>query len=490
MEEEKIAVSPETQEEQPNPEQPAKKPKKKVLKNVLNIVLVLIVTAVALILTLSSNVQQIFAFLGDLDWRWFMGIVGLLASTAAIRSLILFCFARLYTRNYTYAQALACDQIGVFYCAVTPGASGGQVMQAYTYKKQGVQISNAVSVLAMYSIVYQVVLILFGLISFIAKYDRIAEIGAIPFDIAGWKFSIPIWPLTIIGFLMNLMVILLVLLMGYWHAFHNFICGPVVTFLHKIKLVKQPDKTRENLRIQVENFKVEFRRLITNIPLTILVTVLFVLYWGIYSATPYFVGGALHNESIQANFLDAIFLSNYHQMVTGIIPIPGAAGISEYFFLKLFFNPDNPSMGFFYKIVYYGNTGIINVQATIAASESLARAALLLWRTVTFTLPLLVAGFVTAFYRASPKDQETRTARSINKNTLLHLQNETLVLRQEDLAELQHTVALNMEVIRQKLKPKKPVIRKRKSDPNQLTKDDEFVDLGDSSKNKDDKEDK
>ncbi len=456
--------------------------KKKVWKYVLNIVLVLIVTAVALVITLSKNVTQIFAYIGDCDWLWILAIIGLLVAMACIRSLVLFCFARLYTRDYKYHQALACDQIGVFYCGVTPGASGGQIMQSYTYKKQGVQISNAVSILAMYSIVYQIVLIAFGVISFIAKYDQITEIGAIPFDIGGWQFSIPIWPLTIIGFSLNVMVILLVLLMGYWHKFHNFVLGPCINLLSKMKIIKKPDKTRENLRIQVENFKIEFRRLITNIPLTLLVLFFFVVIWIIYSSVPYFVGGALHNESFKATFWDAVFLSNYHQMVTGIIPIPGAAGVSEYFFAKLFLNSGNPAMGFYYKVVYNVG-GTINIAATKEASEALCRASLLLWRTFTFTLPLLVSGFITAFYRASPKGQDSRTARSFNKDTLLHLQNETLALRQDDLEQLQHTIAINIESFKQKLTPsKKP--NHKKSNKSKSDEDPNYDDLSLENKKK------
>ena len=124
--------------------------------------------------------------------------------------------------------------------------------------------------------------------------------------------------------------------MGYWRGFHHFVMGPCINLLHKLRIVKNPDKQRENLRIQVENFKIELRRLLTNIPFLILVVVLVFAAMTIKFSVPYFIGLALGNQSQVATFWDSVFLCNYHQMVTGLIPIPGAAGVSEYFFAKLF----------------------------------------------------------------------------------------------------------------------------------------------------------
>ena len=115
-----------------------------------------------------------------------------------------------------------------------------------------------------------------------------------------------------------------------------------------MKIVKNPDKTRENLRIQVENFKIEFRRLWTNIPFFILVTVSFAIYMTLKFSIPYFCGLALGNEHTSIKyFWDSVFLGNYHQMITGIIPIPGSAGVSEYVFTMLFCNKANPREGFY-----------------------------------------------------------------------------------------------------------------------------------------------
>ena len=425
-----------------------KKSKKSVIKYVLNISFVLIVTAVSIILTTWNKWDSIIDNLATADIRWLFVILGIVLGTILVRSFILFCFARLYTRNYHFHQAIAVDQVGVFYNAVTPGASGGQIMQAYTYKKQGLHISSAVSALAMYSIVFQIVLITYGLLAFILKYDLIMSIEFITIKLDKVVINIPILLLTILGFILNISVILGVLLMAYWHGFHNFVMGPVISLLTKLRIVKKPDKTREDLRIQVENFKIEFRRLWTNIPFFILVAVCFAIYMTLKFSVPYFCGLALGSEhtSIQY-FWDSVFLGNYHQMITGLIPIPGSAGVSEYVFSKLFYNQSNPAEGFYFVSQLTPGEEIPFTKA----SETLTVSALLLWRSITFIIPIVIAGITTAFYHTRNKEPNQRWEIP-DRETFVALQSETYVMRKEEVEALIATQTLSRQAILEKMR--------------------------------------
>lgn len=428
-----------------------KKSKKSAIKYILNISFVLIVTALSIVLATWGRVSIIWNNLLRADVRWVFAILGVMLGTILIRSFILFCFARLYTREYHFHQAIACDQVGVFYNAVTPGASGGQIMQAYTYKKQGLHISSAVSALAMYSIVFQIVLIIYGTLSFIMKFDLIMSIPPLELVFDTVKIQIPPLLLTILGFILNISVILIVLLMSYWHGFHNFVMGPIIAFLYKIKLVKDKDKTRENLRIQVENFKIEFRRLWTNIPFFILIAICFALYMTLKFSVPYFCGLALGSEHIGVEyFWDSVFLGNYHQMITGLIPLPGSAGVSEYFFTKLFLNEKYPELGFYY--ISEAAAEMIKERTGYAiTSSSLTASALLLWRSITFVIPIVAAGFTTAFYRASPKEEVEKRGDIPNRQTFVALQNETYVMRKEEVEALIQTTSLSRRAILNRL---------------------------------------
>ena len=455
-----------------------KKSKKSAIKYALNISLVLIVTTVSIILTTWNKWDSIIENLAKADVKWLFAILGVMLGTIMVRSFILFCFARLYTRDYHLHQAIAVDQVGQFYNAVTPGASGGQIMQAYTYKKQGLHISSAVSALAMYSICFQIVLIIYGLLAFIIKFDLIMQMENISIRFNDqFTLVIPTLLLTIIGFLLNVSVILIVLLMGYWHGFHNFIMGPVIGLGAKLKILKNPDKTRENLRIQVENFKIEFRRLWTNIPFFILVIVSFAIYMTLKYSIPYFCGLALGNEHTSFQyFWDSVFLGNYHQMITGIIPIPGAAGVSEYVFTMLFVNKNNPSDGFYFVGEWSPSGGYF------PKSEALAVSCLLLWRSITFIIPIIVAGLTTAFYRASPKEEARQREDLPNRETFVALQNETYVMRKEEVEALVHTQTLNRQAIIEKMtKGRKSTSKSKKTKKEKPlpknVKDDDYNEL-------------
>ncbi len=422
---------------------PDQKKKNSYIRYILNIVLVLVVTGVSFAVSFFSDLDEIITGFRTVNWYWILAAFGLVIFALLTRALIYLCFARLYTRKYHYHQGLAIDNIGTFYNAVTPGASGGQFMQAYTYKKQGLPISAGASIMVMASVVHQFVLIILGIFALVFESKQILGIRA--FNI--FDFNIPIMVFIVLGFTINVAFIALLLLMSYSRKFHHFILGPCINLLVTIRLVKNPDKTRENLRIQVENFKIELKRLLSNIPFTILITILYFIALCCTFTVPCFVGKSLgaSYEVDMSSVWDSIFYSNFHQMVTGLIPIPGSAGVSEYFFQQLFDS--------------YFNFGSI----------SLVSVAQIIWRLLTFTIPLVYAGFVTAFYRASPKEQVQE--RNINRQTFVALQRETYIERKQSADTLYETTRLTRQAIMSSLKKRNKKEKEEKARLKALEKE-------------------
>ena len=433
------------------PEEPKKN--KSNIKYVINIVLVLLVTIVTICITVLSDLENLKLALANIKWDWVLICLGIILLVTLIRAFGLFCFAKLYTRDYKYHQALALDQIGVFYNGVTPGASGGQFVQAYTIGKQGLSVSSGASIMVMNSIVYQIVLIIYGFVSFLVERDRILSINAISFTFNDYVIQIPILPIIIFGFAINVSFVLLLFLMSYSKRFHHFIIGPLIGFLAKLRIVKNVEKSRENLRIQVENFKIELKRLASNIPFTLLVSAITFTFMTLVFSVPCFAGKALGAEYdiSAATFWDSVFLSNFHQMVTGLIPIPGSAGVSEYIFAQLFSG-------------YFGNVSIGGT-----STYSITSATLLLWRTLTFTVPLFIGGLVSAFYKASPKEEVK--GKNLNRETFVQLQRETYIERKESAETLYETRRLSRSAIISSLKKRnKEDAKKRKEEKIQKEK--------------------
>ena len=103
------------------------KRKKSVIKYIINIALILTATGLAVFFALRGKADQIWDSLSKADAKYMLVILALMLGCILIRSFILFCFAHLFTRKYHLHQAIAVDQIGEFYNAITPGASGGKL---------------------------------------------------------------------------------------------------------------------------------------------------------------------------------------------------------------------------------------------------------------------------------------------------------------------------------------------------------------------------
>jgi uncharacterized membrane protein YbhN (UPF0104 family) len=434
------------------------KKKKGLSKYIVSFSVVLVMTALSLLLSLYSAGEDSTTGQGDIGagariiWSaltgcniwWLIAIVGLVILSYFLDGVIIQIFCRLYTRHYYFHQGVANSMIGAFYSAVTPGASGGQVMQVYTMKKQGIEVSNAASIMVMWFIIYQVSLIAFDLLAIFFEWGTISSIKSfnIPgFHIGNWNGEVTMLPLIIIGFGVNLSVIAMLFLMSYSHRFHNIIMHYGIGLLAKLRIIKNPDKARENLRVQVENFKIELKRLQANVPVTILIFVLFFLILLIRFSIPYYAGLALSAYGVEEGFsvsrlFDACFKSAFHQMVTGLFPLPGSAGVSELFFGSMFSD-------FYVETQTVTALGIV---ITRTASANM-QAAQILWRTATFHLVVIVSGFVAALYHSRPHEDY----KYANRQTYVDIQLATYDERKRSSDTLYETKQLSRKEIQKKL---------------------------------------
>ena len=121
------------------------------------------------------------------------------------------------------------------------------------------------------------------------------------------------------------------------------------------------------------------------------------------------------------------------QMIIGVIPIPGGAGITEYLYEVLFL----PVFG----------------------DPILTKAIQLVWRTVTFYSGLLVGGFVAALYRSSMQDLVDETGQV---KTFSDLQMETFAERKISSDTAYETSKLSLKEIQRRLTKDKHIKKRKK----------------------------
>ena len=131
------------------------KEKKKTKKSyAISFALVAVLTIATLFISLYGAGEGDFVLGAKQIWNalitcspLYLAVIALvMILTYCIEALVMVVFCRLYTRHYYFHQGLANSFIGAFYNNVTPGASGGQVMQVYTLKKQGIEVVIALDI--------------------------------------------------------------------------------------------------------------------------------------------------------------------------------------------------------------------------------------------------------------------------------------------------------------------------------------------------------
>ena len=197
---------------------------KKILKYILYFLGIIIITGLVLFFSLNGNTKAYNEETGVVEEMkvyeaipgtfgriftkqntiiFFFVFLAMIVVYYGIKALNLLLYARLYTKKYKYHQAIANQLIGVFYSDITPGSSGGQFAQIYTFKKQGLPISTAASILVMAFIVYQSVLVCCGLLSMV-KINEVLSIQVIDISIGSTQIPIPVTVFIIVGFVLNL----------------------------------------------------------------------------------------------------------------------------------------------------------------------------------------------------------------------------------------------------------------------------------------------
>ncbi|HMM00361.1 MAG TPA: lysylphosphatidylglycerol synthase transmembrane domain-containing protein [Bacilli bacterium] len=415
---------------------PSKK-NSKTKKYFINIAIVLTMAVLVGYLTLKDNFGDVASALSQADVRYIVFILIAMFLYYLVDGVIIFILARLYTTHYKVHRGLAVAFIGQFYSDITPSSSGGQIAQANTMRKQKVEVSTAASILVMHFIIFQVVLMLFGILAMILKFKTLILTSQ---PIVVFNISLPIWVLALIGFIINAAVISGLLIMSYSSKIHNFVINTGVNLAWRLHLVRSPEKTRARLQVTTENFRIELRRLQSNIPVTILITIIFAIRFLIIYSIPYLVGLTLKVD-MTGQYWNSVFMYSFLQMITSLVPLPGAAGISEYMFQQLFI-------------------GIFQTKALVASAQ-------ILWRFFTFYFGLIIGGFVSAFYHSRMENEEDYAFAS---KTFVDIQRETFEARKASSDFMYRTSSLSTREVEDKIKKFKTNVFSRKE------KDDEEKD--------------
>lgn len=377
---------------------------KKTKKNrryVLNLTIIFLVAIgfTAFTLFTDDNLNAVLEAFSQANAWVIAGILLMMAAVVLIESTILFILARLYTTRYNLRKGIGNFFIGIFFSHITPSSSGGQFAQAYTFKKQGLDLANAASILVMHFLLYQIAQVFFGVLALVFRFQQFAS--QIESVFIG-DVRIPIVSLSLIGFGINFLIIFGILLLASSKFIHNVLINGIVTLLGKMKIIKNPDTVKSNLQLQIENFRIELKRLQANKAVTWVLLIMFFVRMVIANAIPYVSALAFPTINLgNSNLFDGIFMSAYLQVIVAFVPLPGAVGFSEFFFSYLF--------------------------ASLFGGYSQTIAPQLIWRGVTFYLMLILGAITLVVYRFGSKEAFL----DAQQKSFVDIQRETIEFRRQ-----------------------------------------------------------
>ena len=138
--------------------------KKKRIKQILNAVfLVIVIGLTAWLFLRDQDLKGIVKELSEIRPVYLLAGAAIVVLFVCSESLIMKILLKTAKSDQPLRNCIPISFVGFFYSMVTPSASGGQPMQVYYLRRNGVRVGTASAVLLIITIQYKMVLILIGL---------------------------------------------------------------------------------------------------------------------------------------------------------------------------------------------------------------------------------------------------------------------------------------------------------------------------------------
>ncbi len=329
-----------------------------------NIFLILSLAGVVLFFTLKNDGKEVIQILSRISIPGLLFLVVLMVLEKVMLGWGLMLECRQSHPEYTWKQGIINAYVAGLFCNITPGASGGQVGQGYIFRKQGIPVTHSIGILWLDFIVYQSVMTLFVLFLILMRFSYYYT-----------NYS-QFFLIVIFGFMISSGIIFFLWLLASSPRFYTWITTTGISIGAKIHLVKDKEKTLENLERQLQMFSKEIVVLKTHRKMIAMLAVEDLLRLILYYSVPYWCALVLHIPIGPEKLLDVIALSSFVAMVNAFLPMPGSSGGTEATFILMF--------------------------STIFDRAD-AASIMILWRLVTFYQVLIIGGAV-FLYAKSQKD--------------------------------------------------------------------------------------
>lgn len=272
----------------------------------------------------DEELSEIMDLVSNADKVWLIIGVFCVFFFVAGESVIIKYMLKIFKQKIPMRRCLKYSFIGFFFSCITPSASGGQPAQMYYMKKDGIKLGHSTLIMMVITVAYKSVLVLLGLFFIIFRHSYImSHVGSL-------------WWLMIIGFILNVAYILglmFILARPLWAR--NF-ARSVVKLLIRMHILKKKNYERyakkinricDTYMVGAEYIKHHMKTVLNIFVITFIQRgFLLAVTWIVYKS--YGLSGT--------SFFNIVAIQTIIGITVEMLPLPGAAGITEACFSMMF----------------------------------------------------------------------------------------------------------------------------------------------------------
>ena len=292
------------------------------LKN--NFILLALITVLVMVFSLKDDFNDILKILTQVNILWIIVAICLVFTYWGFRAISIIIFAKKFNEDYKTKEGMKLVMATQFFNAITPFASGGQPFQVYMLRKNKLKTNEAISVVAVNFICYQIALVLIGITAILSN---------IIFHIFN-KVTFLQYLVTI-GFSVNVVVTIITLILVFSKKCNKGIAKFCINLLNKIKIIKNKEETIKKINDKLSEFNKSGKILINNKKDFIMGIIYNLISITCLYLVPIAVIFSI-GDYTSINVFKSIICSAYTMMIGSFVPLPGGTGGIEFGFLNFF----------------------------------------------------------------------------------------------------------------------------------------------------------
>lgn len=328
------------------------------LKVKRNSIIVLLITLVIFYFIIKDNFNDVMEVLKVANITWL--VVALLVHLLSIffEAIILKKLTCKYNREYNVRKAFGLNLITKFFNGITPSSTGGQPFQIYELKKDKLRVSDATTVVMEFFLIYQIALIILSILCYVLN---------IIFNLVDFNTTLTI--LFYLGLTGNVFTLIIAIVIGRSKKVIKKLLVFITKVLSRLKIVKNKKEIIEKVERTCSEFNVGFIEMNKDKVFLFKCVVIQLLAFVIRFSVSIFIFKAIGIGN-DINFVECLVASIFVFLAGSYVPIPGGSGGMEYAYY-----------GFFSKFI----------------SGAILSSCLILWRLITYLIPLIIGGIVFSF---------------------------------------------------------------------------------------------